>query len=108
MFSYSSVPLCVFSIPLQYVFPPLHVPLAWHLLKSDPSSTKPSSQEKSTPFGKVVADPCNVPFCGTANSPQLIAKNKKVNSYPTPYQLAPHVSLARFSSSIFHFHKTHP
>ena len=61
-------------IPRQIALFPLHVALAWHFLTADPPSVKPKSQENSSTFGNVVADPCKFPFRGADSRPQSTAK----------------------------------
>lgn len=63
-----------FLLPRQNASFPLHVALAWHFLKAEPSSIKPSSQENSSVFGNVVADPCTLPCSGKDSLPQSTAK----------------------------------
>ena len=65
------------TIPWQKVFTPFHLPLARHVLESEPFNTKPSSQLNMIVLGKVVFDPKDEPFFGVSSSPQSLAVTNK-------------------------------
>lgn len=62
--------------PSQDVRLPLHLLLAWHLLLADPFILNPLSQPNVISFGKIVKEPFNEPFVGTARGPQSTARKE--------------------------------
>lgn len=66
----------VHDLPLHRVLNPVHVPLAWHVLMTDPLRINPGSQSNWTLLGNTVMLPEEEPFMGTDNGPQSTAKSR--------------------------------
>ena len=78
---------------LQVVLFPLHVPLVWHLLTTDPWISYPIMQVNVIEWGYLVDTPETDPWSGSVGLPQLMASKwenklqKQKNSTPRQCQL---------------------